>query len=360
MKIGIDALFLTPESHRGIDRVARGLVRGLGALEEGHAMLAYAAREGSGLGGLLPEKRLFFRADNRPARVLAQTAFLGRAAQKHGMDVLLCPANLCPLLSPLPRVLLIHDLAPLRFPGDFSAVERRLWRMLMPLSARAAERIVTVSEFSASEVSGLLRVPREKIRVVNPGVDEFFRGGKGEALRPERPEILCVSKGAGYKNLDGLLKACGLLAERGRDFSLAVAGLDQEAGERLRALGRGIGSRLDIAGPLSDPELAARYRRAALVVNPSRYEGFGLPLLEAMAAGAPVAASRACAEAAGDAGLLFSPDSPAEMAGAMEKLLDDPGLARELREKGRLRARAFTWERSAREILAVLREAAGD
>ncbi|MEW5736084.1 MAG: glycosyltransferase family 1 protein [Thermodesulfobacteriota bacterium] len=359
MKIGIDALFLRPGKTRGIERVARGLIRGLSGGDDD--VVVYAGAEGTGEGGRFRERRAPFSSGNRAARIAFQQAGLGVMASKDGLDVLFCPANLCPPVSFRPSAVMIHDLAPLRFPKDFPFRERLFWRALWPFSVRAARLVLTVSEHSAKEVARTFGIAGSKVRVVHPGVDECFFFSRESPAQAQPKEILCVSKNAGYKNLDGLFFAGAILAQRMKaDFNLVIAGIEEtdRPGVEARASRLWPGGRLRFTGPLTDAELAARYRRAAMLVNPSFYEGFGLPVLEAMACGTPVVASGALSEAAGDAALLFSPDDPAEMAAAMERVLSDPELAARLREKGKKRAGLFPWDKAVRGVASALHEAA--
>jgi glycosyltransferase involved in cell wall biosynthesis len=262
---------------------------------------------------------------------------LPRAARR--LDVLHCPTFRAPLRSPVPLVITIHDLAVLRHPGTFNQWSRRYSRLAVPRVARAARLIVAVSEFTKGEIVDLLRVPEEKIRVVPNGVSPVF---SPDGARADGDYVLAVGTLEPRKNLDGAQEAARRLG-----LQLLVVGE------------RGWGDvRVDgWIGRVSDERLAELLRGARCLVYPSLYEGFGLPVVEAMACGTPVVTSAggATEEVAGAAAVLVDPGDPAAIAAGIEEAL---ARADELRARGLERARAFSWARAAAETAAVYREAA--
>jgi glycosyltransferase involved in cell wall biosynthesis len=228
----------------------------------------------------------------------------------------------------------VHDLAILRAPEAFPRWHRLYGRTGLTHVLRSADAIVAVSEFTRAETVELAGVPAERIRVVPHGVDPVFTP---EGPRADGEYVLAVATLEPRKNLGTLVEAFALLAETG--LSLAVAG-GQGWGEQPQLDRPGI-VRL---GRVSDEELARLYRGAAAVVYPSRFEGFGMPIVEAMASGAPVVASAhpSLDEASGTAAVRADPESPQAIADAVRE-----ALARrdELRAAGLEHARAFTWRR---------------
>jgi glycosyltransferase involved in cell wall biosynthesis len=260
-------------------------------------------------------------------------------ARTRHADALLCPANLAPLAA-RNAVVVIHDAAPLRHPGWYSPAYARLQRRLLPLIVRRASAVITVSEFSRAELQDLLEVDA---RVVYGGVDPRFNPDAEPAVRP-RPYVLCVASHTARKNLKALVPAAKRL-----DIDIVVAGGHRPQFAREDGLGA-----LTLLGPVDDEALPGLYTGALAFVLPSLYEGFGLPILEAMACGTPVLASNTSAlpETCGGAARLVE---PGEWETAIEALLQDDAAQLRLREAGLERAAAFTWDRSAREVDALLR-----
>jgi glycosyltransferase involved in cell wall biosynthesis len=256
-----------------------------------------------------------------------------------GLDLLHCPTFRGPVRSRVPVVVTVHDLAVLRHPGTFNQWTRRYSRFAVPRVARAARHVIAVSEFTKREIVELLAVAPERITVIPNGV--------GAPFVPAGP----AAEG------DYVL-AVGTLEPR---KNLAVS---QQAAKRLGVELRVVGARgwggVEIGGWLgrvSDDELAALYRGARCLVYPSLYEGFGIPVLEAMACGTPVVTSAggATEEVAGGAAVLADPHDPAAVAAAIEEA---EARRDELRVRGLERAAQFTWERAAAETRAVYEAAA--
>jgi glycosyltransferase involved in cell wall biosynthesis len=252
-----------------------------------------------------------------------------------------------------PSVVTVHDLSFERDPGLMGLRDRLVFRTAVPRSARRASRVIVVSERTKRDLIGIAGVPAERIVVVPNGVGEPF-GPDGPHANGQ-PYALVV--GSLERRKDPLTAVEGFALLGSDDLRLVFAGPDRGDGAAARdaAARRGLERRVEFKGHVSDEELAALYRGAACLVFPSRDEGFGLPLLEAMASGVPVVATRAGAlpEIAGDAAILVEPGNPVELAGGIERALAD---RERLVAAGFDRARQFSWVETAEKTLAVYRE----
>jgi alpha-1,3-rhamnosyl/mannosyltransferase len=260
---------------------------------------------------------------------------LGRTAR--GLDVLHCTTFRGPASSRVPTVVTVHDLAILRAPEAFPRWHRLYGKAGLTRVLRSADAIVAVSEFTRSEVMELADVPDERIRVVPNGVDSVFTPN---GARAEGDYVLAVGTLEPRKNLARAVDAA------------------REAGVALRVVGaRGWGD-VDVegwVGEVPDAELAALYRGARCVVYPSLYEGFGLPVLEAMACGTPVVTSQGTAmeDVAGGAAVLVDPLSVSAIGEGIREAIS---RREELGPAGLARARSFTWDRAADAVVELWRE----
>jgi len=365
----VDASFHVPGRGGGVETVVRGLL-GAWPRGKGDRLVVYVSRPGRG-DLPLPEgsrERAVPLARFRGFRTAWQQALLPLVS-RDGAHVLFSPANVGPLAGGPPLVLLVHDCSPYLFPSMYSPPERLALRALMAFSARRAAAVVTLGRSVRQEVMELFGLPPARVEDVGAGVDPaFFRPGQAAPPFEARPlagdYVLYAGKYAANKNLENLLAAMALLErEHGVAAPLVLAGPVDRAGGLLSQLARKAGlspDRLLFTGRVDRPVLAALMAAARAFVYPSWYEGFGLPVLEAMAAGTPVAASRAVAEAVGDAALLFDPAKPSDMALALAKLCGDRALAADLRERGLARAAEHRgWDGPARAVRRVLARAAG-
>jgi glycosyltransferase involved in cell wall biosynthesis len=260
-------------------------------------------------------------------------------ARTRHAQALLCPANLAPLAA-RNAVVVIHDAAPLRHPGWYSPAYARLQRVLLPRIARRAEAVITVSEFSRAELRELLGI---EAHVVYGGVDARF-SPDAEPARRQRPYVLTVASQTARKNLTVLVPAAKRLG-----IDVVVAGGHRPQFAREQGL-----EALTLLGHVAESQLPGLYTGAVAFALPSLYEGFGLPVLEAMASGTPVLASNnsALPETCGQAARLVEAN---EWTSAIEELLADPAERQRLRQAGLERAAAFTWDRTARAVDALLR-----
>jgi glycosyltransferase involved in cell wall biosynthesis len=291
--------------------------------------------------------RLAFHAGGRAGAALRDAVWyphgLARSAARAQVELLHCPTFRGPLRPPrMPLVVTVHDLAVLRHPETFNLWTRRYSRHCVPRVVQAATLVIAVSEFTKRELVELLRVPPEKVRVVANGVTESFMPAGPAA---EGNYVLAVGTLEPRKNLERLVEATGRLG-----VELRIAGARGWGRVELN------GSNVQWLGELGDDRLAELYRGARCLVYPSLYEGFGIPVLEAMACGTPVVTSRggALEETAGGAAVLVDPHDVASIAEGIERA----ELRRdELAALGLARAATFGWDRTAYATVAVYREA---
>ncbi len=322
MRVGVDTSPLV-QTRAGTARHVRGLVSAL--RDRPGVDLELLSFGGAG------------RASSVTRDALWYPVGLGRRARS--LDVLHCTTFRGPLRSAVPTVLTVHDLAILRAPEMFPRWHRLYGRAGLVRVLRAADAVVAVSEFSRDETVELAQVPAERIRVVPHGVDSVFTPDGPHA---DGEYVLAVATLEPRKNLGRAVEAA------------------REAGVELRVVGaRGWGG-VEVdgwVGEIPDARLAALYRGAGCVLYPSLYEGFGLPVLEAMACGTPVVTSAATAmeEVAGGAAVLVDPLAVASIAGGIRDAL---GRRDELAAAGRVRAAEFTWKRAADAVVDLWNELA--
>ncbi len=288
------------------------------------------------------------RFSHRAGHAWEQAVLPAQARRRHA-SLILCPANLAPVASAR-NLVVIHDAAALREPEWYSRLYVAWQRAILPLIARRAEHVVTVSEFSAHELVTLLGVPRERITVIPGGVDARFRpdadaAAAAAALGLTRPYVLTVASRTARKNLGVLETTARELAARGID--LVAAG-----GDRPQFAGHDGESAVRALGHVPDDVLPGLYAGARAFVLPSLHEGFGLTCVEAMASGTPVVAADRAAlpDTLGGAGVLVDPTDERAVADAVLGALDDARLV----AGGLARAQAFTWERTITELDALV------
>jgi glycosyltransferase involved in cell wall biosynthesis len=306
-------------------------------------------------------------AAGSPVHLVAELAAIPVLARRRGFDVVHGPANIVPpLAGRTATVVTLHDLTWWHHRDAMPLHSRAVQRTLAPLCARQADLVITGSEATREDLVRTLRLDAGKVRAIPHGAtagspgpaagEEELRGRHGLG---SRRVVLCVSQLRPYKNLARLVEAVAALHRD--DVALVICGAPSDHSEELRAVAErhGVAGALRLTGWVSDAELEGFYRLASCVALPSLAEGFGLPVLEAMTRGVPVACSNAgpLPEVAGEAALLFDPRDPGAIAAAVGSLLDDPGLAERLASAGRERAAGFTWRRAAEGTLAVYREA---
>ncbi len=289
---------------------------------------------------------------------------LPRAARGASLDLFHAPSYTAPVAGPRPLVLTIHDVSYARHPEWYPYQRDPIRRAFYRWSARTANRVITDSDFSKGEIIAAYGLTPDAIDVVPLAAASGFTPGEVPRSLPDRPFLLHVGDLHPRRNVETAARALLRVRARRADLAgvrLVLAGVDRGAGHDLEekiAREPGGGDLLEIRGRVTESDLLTLYRSASALVYPSFYEGFGLPLLEAMACGTPVIASRAASipEVTGDAALLLEPRDEDAWAHAIEAVFE-PTHAMRLRDAALGRAAMFTWDRTAEQTLQVYRRA---
>ena len=387
MKIAIDARWIFPEIS-GIGAYTRELIAQLALLDDKNEYVILFNDQAI-LGRTVAETRLakagnfsVFRLPYGVFSIRNQLSLPGFIAER-GFDVFHSTNYMIPLFA-FPRnqrgktacVVTIHDVIPMIFPHHAPRSRKSrvypLYRLIMRDVGARADAIIADSEVSRNDVITHLLIPAEntdKVKAIHLGISDRFRQVKRTPAEtrqtPDRPrKILYVGRADPYKNVSVLIQAFAAAKKRCVfPVTLTMAGQPDprypETAQLVRQLG--LADAVTWAGYLSDAKLAAVYGSADLLVHPSRYEGFGLQVVEAMACGVPVVCSNAGSlpEVSGDAAILLKPDDVAGFGNEIVRVLSTPSLAADLSARGVTHAARFTWRRTAEETLAIYNRVAG-
>jgi len=365
--VGLNLVFLVPGQTGGMEIYARELIPELVAAAPRTRFTAFvnreaAAAESAPWGELIPAVTVPVRASNRVEWMRGEQQLLPRLAAHAGVELLHSLASTAPGWGRFRRVVTIHDLAYRLVPEAHLGLLGLGMRVLIPLAARRSDRIIVDASSTREDLRRLLKISPTKVDVVPLGIGTL---GPAQPLpEPElrarlgaagRPIVLSVSAKRPHKNLARLLGALALIPSTRRPL-LVLPGYPTPYQHELRrrAVELGVADDVRFLGWVDPSELEGLYAAAACFLFPSLLEGFGLPILEAMARGVPVACSGrgALGEVAGDAALLFDPESEPAIAAAIARLLDDSVEAERLRVAGRERAARFSWAATAAGTLA--------
>ncbi len=283
----------------------------------------------------------------------------------HTPDLVFIPAHVIPFAVPFIRrvrsVVTIHDLGYLYFPEAHTRAQRLQLRLTTAWSARVATRVIAISHATKQDLVQRAGIRAEKISVVHHGVSPRFELNASHVVADRPPYFLYVGTIQPRKNLLRLIEAFALALPRLGDQRLMIVGRRGWLSPPIeqRAIELGIADRVEYCGYVEDAHLPQLYAGATAFVFPSLYEGFGMPVLEAMAAGVPVLTSNTSAlpEVSGDAALLVDPSNTQAIAENLVRIANDPTLRHDLIERGLAHVQAFTWESCALSTMAVFQQA---
>ena len=310
--------------------------------------------------------RIHFKSMASASPWVRLTVGLASRALRDSLDVLHVTYTV-PVVAPCPIVVTVHDISFVDHPEWFSQRDLRVLSRTVPLSVRKAQRVITVSELCRQAIIEHYRVSPDKVVAIpnaaGPGAmalsdDEAHEELAAMGLDWKRPYVLAVGNLQPRKNLVRLIAAMRSMAAASNELDLLVVGPEHYRAEEVLGAAREAAEKIRFTGYVTDRQLAACYSCASAFAFPSLFEGFGIPLLEAMAHGVPVVCSTTGAfpEVCGDAALYFDPLDVNSIDDALTRVVTDSDLRIELVRKGRAREAQFTWRRSAESTLAVYRQ----
>jgi len=367
MRVAINALVLRPNRLGGVETYIRGLVEGLTRIDTGDTYILVTGPEAAPT-FQLPSKqwRLVVSpvaSERRALRQMAEQVWLPYVARRFGADLIHSTCYTAPLFSTLPGVVTLHDMNFKCYPEIFAPADRLVYATVMPPTIRRIDHIVTGSQAARADILRLADVPSSKVtaaplapRTTWPG-DPRDDHARLAAAGVSGPFVLSVASSHPHKNLLRLAQTFPLQSDTGQDVRLVTVGLRGRAYNAITAVA---GRRPDAIRPLGwvdDALVAALYRRALVLAFPSLYEGFGLPIVEAMALGTPVLTSNygAMAEVAGGAAELVDPRRVDDIRRGLHNVLEHSARRTALRQLGLQRAGEFSWEKTAAITHAVYR-----
>ncbi|HWF46988.1 MAG TPA: glycosyltransferase family 1 protein [Bryobacteraceae bacterium] len=363
MKIGVNALYLLPGAVGGTEIYLRQLLRAIATEDRENEYLVFTNRETGP--DLVPESPHFrycpqsVTAANRPARILFEQFRLPAALTRERVDVLFNPGFTSPCFTRIPMVTVFHDLQHVRHPEHFKKIDLPFWHLLLRQSAKRSQRLIAVSEATRKDIlEHYVDMKPERIVTIHHGVQgEFFHIDRH--VDEISPYLLCVSTLHPHKNIERLLRVFQQIRKQRSNLRLILAGMRGFHTVHIERLVQTLqlASAVTITGWIAREELYYLYAGAKVFVYPSTFEGFGMPVLEALAAQVPVACSAIAPlqEIAGDAALFFDPHNESCMQTTIERLLDEPATAQALVARGNMRVRQFSWENAARQTIEVLK-----
>lgn len=344
----------------GIGTYVRRLLRGYAKMSNGPECTVFVGPD-TNLGSEFPPT---WRLNTVPYAPYGLGEFLrfGRHIRRTGRSLFHTPHYTTPLAPGLPTVVTVHDLIHLRFPQYFGPHQRLYARLMVGHACRTAKLVITDSEATKRDLVEMIRVPESKIRVIPLGVDEDFTPADESAIGdvrkrhalPERYAIF-VGNPKPHKGIDVLMEAMRDIYMNSKDLSLVIAGGSDVDSGMIQGMAEraGIASRVFHLRGLPTGDLPVVISGARMLVMPSRWEGFGLPLLEAMACGTPVVCTTAGSlpEVAGTAAVQVKPDDPGALSEAMAHVDHDETARSLLRRDGLMRCRQFTWDRTVNQTI---------
>ena len=381
MRIGVNTLFLVPGDVGGTETYLRRILSHMTSALGGDTLVLFTTLENDKLLRSDLENfsgvefhQLGFRAANRPLRILLEQFWLPLIVKKCNVQVLWSPGYIAPAVCPCPQAVTVHDLQYKKYPEDINIAERATLALLVKVACRVCRSVLTISEFSRQEIIRYGLAPAERITAIYSGVSREFAkqeeekttGTNLDTIIAGHPYILCVSHTYPHKNIHMLIDAFGLV-HREIPHSLLLVGKGRRGEEQVQKSLAGLeGTCKDRVQRLSNldfGQLKALYQNADLFVFPSGYEGFGLPVLEAMMAGTSVVTTREASlpEVGGPHVTYADQISPEAFAETIMRVVGRPAREKRKREEAAKKwAVSFSWDVTASTILGVLRQIADD
>ncbi len=350
MRIGVNALYLLPGGVGGTEIYLRALLEAMGEIARGtHEIVVFTNREtGADVAGdvtVLPQS---VSAANRIARIAYEQVVLPIQCSRHGIDVLFNPGFTAPMLAPCPQVTVFHDMQHKRHPEFFRWFDLPAWRALLFQSACCSGALVAVSEATKVDLLRYYPIDAGKVHVVQHGVEERLFG---LARKPE-PVLLYVSTLHPHKNHVRLVRVFAKFREGHSEWKLVLAGMRGFHAGAVEAeiAAQGLTESVRITGWIPRDELLSLYKRAGACIYPSTFEGFGMPVIESLAAGIPSACSdiEPLRSLVGETALLFDPLDDDAMLQALENLLREPPTG------GPEHAGQFRWKKCAQQVIDII------
>lgn len=369
MRIGLNLLFLIPGIVGGTETYSTSLIRAIHKLDRENEYYIFINKESKDLD--LPEGVNFhrvicpIRSVNRAARFLWEQLALPWQVAYYKLDVLHSLGFISPLVLPCKSVVTIHDMGHVYIPESYTRFTRIVQNFFVTCSARRADRIIAVSEFTKKQIIQHIRGTEDKVCVIHEAPKEQVRAEHPTAwpnLQKKyalyKPYIFAFSSIAPHKNIPRLIEAFAQLRQQGLDSLLVIAGHHSPKEPSLLRVvdSMGLGeNEVIFTGYLPDQDISLLLSHATVFAFPSLYEGFGLPALEAMAAGTVVACSTSASlpEIAGDAAEYFDPTRIDQMAQVLYKLLKDESKRQCLKERSILNLQRFSWKKAAGLTLSI-------
>jgi glycosyltransferase involved in cell wall biosynthesis len=368
IRIGINLLFLIPGKVGGMEIYALNMLDALAMVDSTNEYYIFRNEETSP--AVVPRQGNFIdcplpvRATSKPVRIIyEQTAFLKHLARSR-IDVLLNMSYTAPLLCGVPMMTIIYDLQYKAHPENYPPLDLLFWRLILPAVARRSKRIVAISRAAREQFDRYYPWCASKIDVIPHGIEDRFSeiAERRDGGHSGDPYILAVSTLGPHKNYEGLLRAYERYHRKHPDVRLIIVGIKGSNTEAIVSLRDelGLGGAVTFTGWIPRERLYELYQRASAFVYASKFEGLGIPVLEALAAGVPTACSAipSLLEVAAGCARFFDPDDVDDIEAALIDVTTDENLRLQLVEDGRARSRSFAWEGGATLIRQALEGAA--
>lgn len=358
MIIGIDASRATKSFQRGSDQYSFYLIQNLAQIDTQNEYWLYSPHPPGPELAQLPQN---FRWKILPFFRLWTQVRLSYEMFRHPPDLLFVPSHVLPWIHPQKTVVTVHDLASRYFPSAYSVLDHFYGYLALKL-AQKASKIIVPSQATKNDLLKWTKINPKKIVVIHHGVDyEIYQSPQKKKIT--YPYLLFLGKLEERKNVKRIIEAFAILKQEKKiPHKLILIGQPgfhyQKIKEKIKTLPQSIQKEIIQTGYLPTQEVICWLKNADILLYPTLYEGFGLPILEAMAAKVPVLTSQipVAKEVASDAAFFINPQKTQEIAMGIERLISDQDLRRRLIEKGQKRAKLFSWQRCAQKTLSVLQE----